>query len=156
MSNDSFRYYYCLYIWYFTSLLRRGFCWLWRRREVLHSIQWQAAEWQLVINHDQLPWQMLPAMQIIKNLAWPVATVSFATDSIIIIQTKARTYKHWRYSYKIAHAEKVELEYLAVLWLCEGVWYSNCTFPTSWTGILGTVYIMECRMISMYWNKSIG
>jgi hypothetical protein len=36
---------------------------------VLHSIQWQAAEWQLVINHDQLPWQMLPAMQIIKNLA---------------------------------------------------------------------------------------
>jgi hypothetical protein len=37
---------------------------------------------------------------------------SFTTDSIIIIHTKARSYKHWRYSYKIAHAKKVEIEYL--------------------------------------------
>jgi hypothetical protein len=35
---------------------------------------------------------------------------SFTTDSIIIIHTKARSYKHWRYSYKTPHAKKVELE----------------------------------------------
>jgi hypothetical protein len=87
-----------------------------------------ASCWIATGHHDQLPWRMLPAMQIIKNLVWPVATASFATDSIIIIQTKARTYKHWRYSSKIAHAKKVELEYLAVLWLCEGVWYSKLHF----------------------------
>jgi 6-phosphogluconate dehydrogenase (decarboxylating) len=115
-----------------------------------------ASCWIATGHHDQLLWQMLPAMQTIKNLVWPVATAIFATDSIIIIETKARTYKHWRYSYKIAHAKKVELEYLAVLWLCEGVWYSNWTFPISWTGILGTVYMMEGRMILLYWNKSIG
>jgi hypothetical protein len=43
----------------------------------------------------------------LKPVAWPFATASFTTDSIIIIHTKARSYKHWRYSYKIAHAEKV-------------------------------------------------
>jgi hypothetical protein len=40
---------------------------------------------------------------------------SFATDSIIIICTKARNYKLGRYSYKTAHAKKVELEHLADL-----------------------------------------
>ena len=33
-------------------------------------------------------------------IAWPVAMASFTTDSIIIIHTKARSYKHWMYSYK--------------------------------------------------------
>ena len=125
MSNDSFRYYYCLYIWYFTSLLCRGFCWLWRGREVLHSIQWQAAESQLVIMTSCHGECCLQCKSLNHQI---IATASFATDSIIIIQTKARTYKHWRYSSKIAHAKKVELEYLAVLWLCEGVWYSKFHF----------------------------
>ena len=46
---------------------------------------------------------------------------SFATDSIIIIHTKVRNYKHWKYSYytiHAGHAKKVELEYLADLQLC--------------------------------------
>ena len=38
---------------------------------------------------------------------------SFATDSIIIIHTKSRNYKHWRFSCKNGHAKKVEVEYLA-------------------------------------------
>jgi hypothetical protein len=54
----------------------------------------------------------------LKTVAWPVATASFTTVVIIIIPTKARSYKHWTYSYKIVHAKKVELEYLADLWLC--------------------------------------
>jgi hypothetical protein len=80
---------------------------------------------------------------------------SFATDSIIIIHTKTRNnYKNWWYSYKTTHAKKVELEYLTEFRLCvQVVWYSNCTFPTSWTAILassGAVYMLDGG-----WNKSL-
>jgi hypothetical protein len=60
-------------------------------REVLHSIQWQAAEWQLVIMTSCHGKCCLQCKSLNHQI---IATASFAIDSIIIIQTKARTYKH--------------------------------------------------------------
>jgi hypothetical protein len=74
---------------------------------------------------------------------WPFGMDSFATDSIVIVYTKARNYKHWRYSYKNAQCQESRNRIFS--WplsfdFVQGVWYSNCTFPTSWTGVLGAVY----------------
>ena len=95
MSIDSSKYYYCLYIWYCTVF---------------------SGKLSMATGHAML--LNLQCQSLKTCIAWPVAMASFTTDSIIIIHTKARSYKHWRYSYKIAHAKKVELEYLADLWLC--------------------------------------
>jgi hypothetical protein len=62
---------------------------------------------------------------------------SFTTDSIIIIHTKARNYKHSRYSYKTTNAKKVELEHLADLRLCARCSIFKLHFPTSWIDVLG-------------------
>jgi hypothetical protein len=63
--------------------------------------------WVASLNGNWSWYANRPAMQIIKNRTWPVATATFTTDSIIIIDTKARSYKYWRYSYKNDHARKV-------------------------------------------------
>jgi hypothetical protein len=52
----------------------------------------------MYVNKPAFIWMM----QFIKNLNSMNCCYgySFATDSIIILYTKARNYKHWRYSYK--------------------------------------------------------
>jgi hypothetical protein len=80
---------------------------------LLYSIEWQLS--MAITGHVTL---IDLQCKSLKTVAWPVAMTSFTTVVIIIIHTKARSYKHWTYSYKIAHAKKVELEYLADLWLC--------------------------------------
>ena len=96
MSNDSFKYYYCLYIWYCT---------------VFSGKLAMATGHAMLIN--------LQCKSLKTCIAWHVAVASFTTDSIIIIHTKARSnYLHWRYSCKTAHAKKVELQYIADLRPC--------------------------------------
>jgi hypothetical protein len=69
--------------------------------------------WYCTVFSDKLVMATGHAMPMLINLhlfewykslktciAWPVAMASFTTDSIIIIHTKARSYKHRRYSYK--------------------------------------------------------
>ena len=54
-------------------------------------------------------------MQIIKNLHSKTCWYRQLDQWQYYNYTKARSYKHWRYSYKPTHTKKVKLEYLADL-----------------------------------------
>jgi hypothetical protein len=73
--NDSFQYYYCLYIWHYCAVLSGKLA-------------------MAITGHAMLIDPQCKSLTL-KIVSWPAANASFTTDSIIIIHTKARSYKHW-------------------------------------------------------------
>ena len=106
---------------------------------ILYSIQRQASY------HGN--WSCHAIIKNSHSMTCLLLLASITTESVIIIHTKARSYKCWRYSYKTAHAKKVELEYLADLWPCARCLIFKLHFSCLLNRCLRAVYMMEGGMI---------
>jgi hypothetical protein len=114
---------------------------------ILYIIQWQASHdnWSWYANKPASIW----IMQIIKHLHSMTCRVS--------IRQVVRLCLEWRDfqgSNFLKSKEFVEVNTFRIFsWpsiLCKVFSYSNCTFTTSWTGVLGVLYVL------MWWKAGGG
>jgi hypothetical protein len=135
MSNDSFKYYYCLYIWY---------CTVFSDKQAMNSVIWS--------RHIKQKCQQI-------DFVSPSADCSVVLWYEIVIKfyMSNDSFKYyyclyiWYCTVFSGKLRRIRI-FSKPSTLCKLFWYSKCTFPTFWTGILGAVYMMESGMILMYFN----